>query len=233
MKTILLSGFKKSGKDTSADYIIDKFRKKGLKVEKFALANRLKNTCAQACRDVIDASNKLKTPIEELRADPLNWTSDQDLKEENFSVPFELSEAKLAQICKSFSVGTELSRKHIGKQLKSMREVLQFVGTEVLRDYGQDIHCESLQKELHQHKDLDYAIITDCRFLNERMFFDESPAYFVSRPQVEPELTPELHRSEAEMFEVKKLTNMHHIDNSGKLKDLHAQLDEIIRKTLL
>jgi thymidylate kinase len=210
---ILLSGFKHSGKDTFADLIKTELIKKEKKVAIEALAAKLKSSVTSA-----------------LGVD-LAYANDQDLKE----MPVEglvLTKERLTQILADFdSCDETIINKHIGIQKETVRKALQYVGTEVLRDLSSDIHCEMLDAKLNESIS-DVTIITDVRFINEQNYFNQKDqdviSIFVERLSKTPENTPDLHQSEKEMFEVRKMDHITVIENNGSLEALKEKAKQLV-----
>jgi CBS-domain-containing membrane protein len=212
---ILLSGFKHSGKDTFAELLIKKIPKDKT-YEIVALADKLKKTVC----DAFGVDYK--------------YAYDQEFKE----VPCELimTEDTSRKILNTFgSDNNDLILKHVGKKFPTVRVALQYVGTEVLRDLSQDIHCEELDKDIIRNKK-DITIITDSRFINEMNYFQDkylnTRAFFVKRDKVIPENTPDLHKSEKEMFDVIKLEGIRLIENNSSLDELKTKAQEVAKELL-
>lgn len=52
------------------------------------------------------------------------------------------------------------------------RWALQFVGTNLFRNWKQDIWLKTLEKKIVSHPEVDRWVISDCRFLNEKNFLE-------------------------------------------------------------
>jgi hypothetical protein len=165
-KWVAVAGVKYSGKDTFGGFFIDKG------YTRVAFADNLKQLCAEVF-------NK-----------PLNVFYDSKLKEVEFETSTILSsshiEAINAWVSKTHTFVVE-SGKHIGKYLNSPREIMQYVGTEVLRDAYPNYHTEATIMEMAKHQML---ICTDVRFHNERDIMSQKAkelghtfmAFYVRRP---------------------------------------------------
>lgn len=143
-----LSGKALAGKDTVADYLLDNYgwtRKTGF-------ASNLKAACMEVFNlnefQVFDQEGKSKEFLDPLTTSPwhirqlidwMNKTHRVDLTDKNY-----------------FSL--------IGKKLYTPRDILQFVGTEVMRYFVPNYHMEVVFRSV---KPTENVIITDVRFPNE------------------------------------------------------------------
>jgi len=134
---ISISGRKLSGKTTLANEAI----KKGF--IKISFADKLKRI----------TSELIKCPVEDL-SDPIK-------KEEKFKTPLHWLDLKdkLEKI-----LNLSLTNGIKNELLESKRDVLQFVGTEVLRRVDSEYHVNSLREQIEPNKNY---VTDDCRFLNE------------------------------------------------------------------
>lgn len=213
MKTpsILLSGFKKSGKDTFGDILLGHL-KEFYKIEgaKYSLAYKLKKACS-----VISGL-------------PIEYMTDQDLKEKVLDKPINLGQEQIKLMFDMFDV------KVPKKVLKSIpdtvhqttRTLMQFGGTDVLRHASPDIHCIVTQKVIQKEKP-QFFLISDCRFHNELKFFG-TEGFFIDRKSAYPALTADLHASEKIMFEIKE--KIQNIDNNSTLEALNEQAVRLAEK---
>jgi len=203
MKTVIgLAGVKTSGKSTVANII------KGISgAQEAALADKLKNTCAEAfglTRDDFDS---------------------QALKEVPFSSAKLVTRTNIRTILNCFGLDLFLSEKltHLeGTSMETPRRIAQFVGTEVLRSLGNpDIHCESVNLSDG------VTVISDMRFPNEYDYFDRMdninfiPLY-IARDEAEAEVTSDSHPSETSVFLFSDKCEK--IDNNGTLSDLELNI---------
>jgi len=203
MKTILICGQKGSGKTTASDILCEIT---GLK--QVALADALKRACA------------LTTSI------PLIHFNDQEYKEKPFRFPIRFKKPHIDAIftlfgyrVEEFSPYTEaIASRVVHTDVKNIREMLQFLGTEVLRNFDPDVHCKFLKNS----KEFP-AIISDCRFKNEVDFFkNDSVVVYIERDTG----FSDSHVSETGVTALKELADVV-IDNNGSLEDLRAKLMEI------
>ena len=162
---VAFSGRKFAGKDSTAEGLIrfHNFRRIGL-------ADRLKDICSHVFEipraDMDDPSKKelpFHIPIS-INPDHIKHLLEL-LQYDEFLFNFE---TKCIDICKNF----------IGKNLTSIRDMLQTVGTDILRTYIQDdIWLEYVRSSIEQ-TDGD-VVITDARFKNERDYLKSIGAVLI------------------------------------------------------
>lgn len=204
MKYFLLSGFKGSGKDTFADMVLSELHDHGVDAKKYSLAGKLKSACCH------------------FAGLPIDYAYDEFLKEKVLDKPIHFSMMELEYVLTQFEVELPLELKEtliVPEGFSTMRRALQYVGTDVLRHASASIHCEVTEKQI-KREGTALAIISDCRFFNEAEYF-QAPTFFVHRKAKMPENTPDLHRSEKEMFEL--MAELPTIDNNSSLDDLRKK----------
>jgi hypothetical protein len=164
-KWVAIAGVKYSGKDSFGDFFVQKG------YTKINFADNLKHLCASVFAKNIDLFY------------------DSKLKEVDFDTPVIVATSHIDAINEwvhkthTFSV----EGKHVGKFLKSPREILQYVGTEILRDAYPDYHTEATMLEMAKYH---LMICSDIRFPNERDIMDKKAkelkhqfmAFYIRRP---------------------------------------------------
>lgn len=213
MKTVIgLAGVKTSGKSTVANII----KKYLYNVQEAALADKLKNTCAEVFG------------LERKQFDL------QELKEVPFEVPKTLGLYEVGAILESFGVymdTREIDSKFdvIGMELKSPRHIAQIVGTEVLRAAGDEfIHCKNVPVNKNG-----ITIISDLRFPNEYEYFSKAedvhfiPIY-IQRDEAEKHVTKDSHPSETSVFLFSDKCEL--LPNNSSLQELESRLLVILSK---
>lgn len=117
--------------------------------------------------------------------------------------------------------------------LDTPRKLLQFIGTDFIRDrVFRDWHVQaSFAPEALKGLDKNgIYCVTDIRFENEyeflkKKFGDNFICYYVERPEAEAELAKATHPSELDILKVKaKLPESNIIKNTGSLEDLKKTL---------
>lgn len=143
-----LSGKASVGKDTVADFLISDF---GFD-KKIAFSDNLK----KACTVIFDLSH---------------WqVSTQEGKKTPLERSIIVSDAIINDIMwwmsrtHTVDINSRNYRRLIGKKLTTPREVLQFVGTDVMRYYIPSYHIDIVRDKIEQGGNI---IITDVRFPNE------------------------------------------------------------------
>lgn len=159
-----LSGKALSGKDTTADYLIDKHGWYG----KTALAENLK----RACMRIFGLSE--------------NQVFSQSGKSSKLTPPIKITYSDVYDIIswmrKTHSVSiydktvADLDNKFVGRVLKTPRDILQFVGTDIMRYFVPDYHVEVIFRSIPTEKNF---IITDIRFPNEAKVVLDNGGYLV------------------------------------------------------
>jgi hypothetical protein len=132
----------------------------------------------------------------------------------------------------------------VGKVFNTPREILQYVGTEFIRDgIHPDWHCMAALSDKNLTRLLcnkgpssdPLVAVTDCRFPNEfnyllNKFQDEAKFYYVERPEAEEILSNASHKSELEILNVKDLIVAHGgeiIQNNSDLKNLTKKVKDV------
>ena len=140
---VSISGKKLAGKDTFAEFLPN--------FKRYAFADALKKGCAKAFFL------------------PEELFHDQKLKEHPFIAPIVLDDYHLNKLADVFGFETHPHYYLTGRKvsLKTPRELLQFVGTDLIRktiddNFWIDKTVEALRKETEN------VLIADSRFLNER-----------------------------------------------------------------
>jgi hypothetical protein len=179
---ISLSGTKRSGKDTIADVLVKEF-----KYTKVAFADSLRELCTK----VFDLSE--------------NMFIDDDKKEARFITPIRLDEEHLGLMLSiiendwKIPVSKESKDKmllKVGKEMTYPRQILQYVGTEVVRDcIDPDFWIKALERRIDGLADV---VIADARLKNERDWAKSRGALLciVQRPNF---IKQDSHRSENEL----------------------------------
>lgn len=217
-KFVVISGQKANGKDFFSDRLIDVLATYGMTATKTAFAKPIKIFCHEvfgfSYEDMESQEGKEKKTH-------LKWSDiNKHIAAKNNK--FDLTESK--------KNGLSLyDFTHLGKMsddYMTIREVLQVVGTDVIRDgFYEKTWCQApFRKQWSQ----DVVIITDCRFPNE---VEESKKFGgiivrIIRPSIK---SSDNHISETALNDVKFNKNEVFINDL----DGHAKIDEYIKQTLL
>ena len=128
------------------------------------------------------------TPLKELCATILSTTVDDlnSLKNSGTKIDIILDSEICGTISKETGIPIDIvEEKSLGKLIGDVRELLQFVGTDIIREYNTDWHVEKLRKMILP--DHDY-VFDDVRFKNEKAMIEEcgGDCWFVTRPILDP-----------------------------------------------
>ena len=199
---ISLSGKKGSGKDTAADLITEEIV--GFDINRVSFAAKLK----EVCKEVFD-----------LTGEQVNG----EHKETPLDEPAILGLTQKKAILRAFNLSEEYADEYEGEVFTTPREILQYVGTDLLRNIQDDIHLKSMPIAEGA-----INIVTDTRFPNELEYLKEKARDmkipFVSINLVRGEQKEAEHVSEQDMSKLCQTT----IWNDESLEELRAALLEAI-----
>lgn len=178
-------------------------------------------------------ANKLKQVCSEVFGIPRISFEDAAVKEKELNDFITLNEKNVSEVIKRFKKEIDYDkhiRPHIGKILISPRQIAQYIGTEVLRNVSEDIHCEGAVQDLVQAP---LFVVTDIRFWNEYNFFNKNqdlaffPVY-ISNYAAEAKAASDKHPSEAYVLEIAK--KCERIDNNGSMQDFKSKVTELLAR---
>ena len=198
---ISLSGKKRCGKDTVFGFLQD-----FVEVKRMAFADPLKEACSIA----FDIDKK--------------FFYDDDLKDKDFDVPFVLSCERLRKLAMVLDFRPTEDYYSVGafKEMKTPRQLLQFVGTDLVRKTIKDSFWLDLL-ELKLKDSSDYLVLTDSRFKNERDMLKRAGAILVL---IKRDIGNEdCHASENDLGLESDYDIV--IENNGSLDELKSQVVEI------
>jgi hypothetical protein len=211
-----LSGKAFSGKDSVADYILDNYYWD----RKIGFADNLK----EACVEIFD----------------LKWDQvlTQQGKSTNLPKPVIINHNILLKLIrwmrKTHNVALQY-RPHLhlyNKELRKPRDILQFVGTEVMRHYASDYHCEVVFRTISPSEKI---IITDVRFPNEAKGVLSNGGHLVrvERPK-ELKLLCDVNLNSNHTSEtaLDSWTSWSYVikNNENVLSSLHKKVDEMLKE---
>lgn len=214
MKQVIgFAGRKRSGKGALCEHLRDT-----RSATIVTVANALKQLCCELiCVDSIDELNELKdNPNSYINLFVSNkniWTLIL-AKELGFDLDEDLSELY------------DMVSGYIDKKTSTVRELLQFVGTDIIRHFNPNWHVEKLTESI-KNAPTDLVVVDDVRFPNERKALEDlgGIVFFVIRPDLSIEVSN--HQSE---------TSLHWYDfddnrvivNMCSIEDLHNGFDEYL-----
>jgi hypothetical protein len=208
------SGKMKSGKDTCSDFLTDL---RGFK--RIAFADNLKRMCMHVfgltekqCYTQDGKERKLVAPIKATKNSVHEiavW-----VVSENY---FELSEEQVKKMDEVL----------IDQKFTTPREILQFIGTEVLRHCIVDDFHAQVVENIIKAKGWDNVVISDCRFPNEVKAIESWGGRVINIDRPQPEETTGI-KGHASENSLEGYTFDHEIKNDGSLEDLKKKVLEIV-----
>lgn len=227
MKLLVLVGPKGSGKDASAKLLEQAKVIPG----NISFALPLKRICAEA----FDVGAQL--------------FHDVTLKERPFKTPITVNIKHLRAIRDGlvayvsphdhfYNINALPASSFLGRQFTTPREILQIIGTDLIRNHTRDdFHCLAAfsthnLKLIGVSQQKTYAV-TDCRFLSEYDYLKanhDCQFFYVERPEAEALLTQASHQSELEVLQVRERLLAEGgtlLLNTGSLQDLAKLLADI------
>lgn len=193
-----------------------------------------KDTCAQLFEShgfrKINYGDNLKQMIAYSFDIPLEVMYDDNLKDAPFEQPVVCSVEHLMKMDEyiarthTFSVPTS----HLGAVFNSPRELMQYVGTDIIRAVYPNYHTEVTAEKMRGH---DLVVCADVRFPNELMAMKNiadngcAMTRFFSVYITRPGVVAQGHASETSVTQ--DMTD-YIIENDGSIADLHASAEELL-----
>lgn len=206
-----LIGAKGAGKTTAFNAI-----SKVLDVQEITLASKLKDVSAKVFQ--IDR----------------NWFDSHNFKEKDLEDPVYLDSFKIKALFEEYALTPDFDkhvRPHIGKVLLSPRQIAQYVGTEVLRNYMEDIHCFAAAAQVHKA----IGVVTDMRFPNEYEYFAKNyPSFhpiYIQNIGAEIKASRDTHASEAHLKDLARKASVT-IQNNGSISEFETAIHACIIKIM-
>jgi hypothetical protein len=126
-------------------------------------------------------------PLKELCADILDTSIDKLNRAKNENIPIEITIND--DICTIIAQETNIPINIVnelanGKYIHTVRDLLQFVGTDIIRTYNKDWHVNRLKEMINNETNY---VFDDVRFQNEKKMIEElgGHTWFVVRPTLE------------------------------------------------
>lgn len=117
------------------------------------------------------------------------------MKNEHTPIEFVFDDASIDILSNDTGIPKEnLSRLTEGKLIKDVRELLQFVGTDIIREFDPNWHVNKIREMIDTSKDY---VIDDVRFPNEKSMIEElgGECWFIVRPTIADVSNHECERS--------------------------------------
>lgn len=126
-------------------------------------------------------------PLKQLCANILNISVEElnNLKNEGKEIDTILNEELCEKLSQETNIPLENVRKScLGKKITTVREMLQFIGTDLIRTYNKDWHVNKIRAMINP---LFNYVIDDVRFPNEKRMVEElgGDCWFVIRPSLD------------------------------------------------
>ncbi|MDX1471016.1 MAG: hypothetical protein R3213_05935 [Flavobacteriaceae bacterium] len=200
-----------------------------------------KTTAFQVLRenfnDVHEAmlAGNLKKSVCEVFGFDFNRLDDLAYKEDLLDVPVELTRENLTKVADYFGVEYDFDthiRSHVGYVCESLRHLLQYIGTEVLRGIDDDIHVKGVLNKLPNDG---LVVITDLRFESEFNYFYENHKnefypFYIKNNAAELAAENDTHQSETDLQKFKNKCDL--IDNNYTLQEYQTVVEEKVRRIL-
>lgn len=228
MKLLVFVGPKGSGKDASAKILKD----------------------AKSIQGNVSFAGPLKRICSEVFGLHLNMFNDPVLKEKPLATPITVTVKHLKKLRDQLPAFVSPYDRHYNlngipvslfenQVFKTPREVLQIIGTDLIRDHVlQDYHVLAAFGD-HNMKVSGFSktglyAVTDCRFLSEYLYLKanhDCQFFYVERPEAEARLANATHQSELESIKVRDLLLAEGgtlIKNDGTLEELTAKVTGLV-----
>jgi len=213
MQIVGFLGVKGAGKSTTATIVKDFFS-----AEEVAFADHLKNTCAKVFslqRHVFDDPSRKEKELEQVVFLTKELLTDIYLE-------FGLKDVDFATM-----------RPHVGKLLFTPRQIAQYIGTDVLRVFDQDIHCKTVFHDKRAPTS-DFLLITDVRFPNEVAFIKANGGrvIYVQSRVAEAQVTSNSHESERHIKTLAQQAD-YQLENNEDIPELRKNTILLFQQFLL
>jgi hypothetical protein len=208
MKIIGISGFAKSGKTSLMEAIKEEYNCKEI-----SFASHLKNTCSKVFNI------------------PREYFDDQKLKEKPISTII-LSSNQIHSCITSFDIiqydFDEIFAKHENHILTTPRYILQYIGTDILRQLDTDIHIKKAFSETEKDKNCNIFVVPDMRFMNEFSFVSQKGTTIgIIRDSVRPDLST-VHQSESFIDSIVEKCQ-YKIENNSSFEDFRERAKTLVK----
>lgn len=211
-KVIAFAGSKGAGKTTAFEALRQEF-KNGL--YELTLAGHLKKVCAEAFK--IDES-EFHDPV---------------LKEAPLEDPIYIEAPQIDLIIRCFGYEPEYNdhiRPFVGTVVNTRRQLLQFIGTDVLHKVDKLIHVNYAAQSMPKDG---LVVITDLRFLNEFDYFndkhkDEFVPFYIKNHRAELAAEGDTHPSEKQLLLFRDKCEA--IDNNSDMVDFQKRVVSRIKE---
>lgn len=126
-------------------------------------------------------------PLKQLCADILDISIDELNRAKNEGIPIQITIGE--DVCQILSEETDIpleTTKELcnGKYIETVRDMLQFIGTDYIRRYDKDWHINKIREMINENTNY---VIDDVRFPNEKKMIEDlgGDCWFVTRTTLE------------------------------------------------
>lgn len=229
-RIIQLTGYKGSGKDTFANYVIKKYP--GLHPIKLAYADPLKDIAFELIKAFYGPNVSFTSDIDKRNDNTNKDGAVETVKREDFDD----SNKKERAIHGSKFWGYTSQERDL-----TIRELCQYLGTEIFRDRIDEnlwvkLMITRIQRTISQNPNCQLIMISDYRYPNELEYLRENipdNKWMIHSLRIERKQLPSgqynHHRSEMSINNL--LVDMI-IENNGSLEDFYRNIDEYLRNIL-
>ena len=143
----------------------------------------LANICKEYGYEIISFA----TPLKNLIASLLGITVKQVNELKNANNTYVLQNMDLMFLSKETNIPLEIVKEKCGeKSFRNTRELMQYIGTDLIREYNPDWHVNKTKETILLDKNKNY-VIDDVRFPNERKMIEElgGNCWFIVRPKLD------------------------------------------------
>ena len=117
----------------------------------------------------------------------LNRTYDElnQMKDDGTIFEAKVDDYWVSSIRRELNISDDIIRKEIGEHIfTNVREVLQIIGTDLIRKYSPDWHIDKTIERINSYGDDKIIVVDDVRFPNEKRKIEEigGDVYFMIRP---------------------------------------------------
>ena len=146
-----------------------------------------KSELASICNKYGYETLSFATPLKTLIANLLGITITDVNKLKNANNTYVLQSMDLIFLSKETDIPIEIIKEKCGdKSFKNTRELMQFIGTDLIREYCSDWHINKVREIIETNDDKNF-VIDDVRFPNERELIESlgGTLWFVIRPKLD------------------------------------------------
>ncbi len=146
-----------------------------------------KSELASICNKYGYETLSFATPLKTLIANLLGITIADVNKLKNANNTYVLQSMDLIFLSKETDIPIEIIKEKCGdKSFKNTRELMQFIGTDIIREYCSDWHINKVREIIETNSDKNF-VIDDVRFPNERELIESlgGTLWFVVRPKLD------------------------------------------------